>query len=44
MHSGPQVHYNSAGSKAGAEKTVEELTALGVKAAAFQGDLTKVTM
>lgn len=37
-----QIHYNSPGSKAQAEKTVKELHDLGVKAAAFQGNLTKV--
>ncbi len=36
------VHYNSAGSKAEADKTVEELTAKGAKAFAFQGDLSVV--
>jgi NAD(P)-dependent dehydrogenase (short-subunit alcohol dehydrogenase family) len=39
---GIAVHYNSASSKADAEKTVAELEAKGAKAFAFQGDLAVV--
>lgn len=34
------IHYNSAGSKADADNTVAAIEALGVKAVAFQADLT----
>lgn len=34
------IHYNSAGSKADADKTLAAIEAAGAKAAAFQGDLT----
>ena len=35
------VHYNSSGSKKGAEDTVKEIEKKGGKAAAFQADMTK---
>lgn len=36
------IHYNSASTKPEAEKTLEEIKALGADAFLFQGDLTKV--
>ncbi|MGC4041394.1 MAG: SDR family oxidoreductase [Flavobacterium sp.] len=36
------IHYNSEGSRAESEKTLEEVKALGAEAFLFQGDLTKV--